>query len=441
MNYRYLFVLILFSFSSLTYGQEQLSMADCIRIALDANAQNQISRAQLEIAHLRNHGAWTGKYPQVGFNINSQGSIADQQNPASFLNGIIRSGNATFSLDANWTVYQGLRAKKLQEQAAKGEEQARERVQATSLEIARNVALAYLQAEWQDAQIELAREALSLSSDLYRYQQERQALGQSSRQLILQSRDAMLTDSSNLILAELNARMALVNLRLAMGQPDRTSFQLVNRLSEELPFNLTVNRNEILANHPSLREARLGQEVSRLQTRIQQSAYYPRINVLGGLVWSGNVTGLDGNNPFTGEAFGVRTGTNKNTYAGLQLALPLYDGSLRNRQVQEARVQEEVARWNETQISQQITAQLETLNASAQSQMVLLDLSREQHENARENLTISDERYKMGQLSIFDLRTIQLGYIQAGLRRITALYNLRVTEAEIGSLTGALTRQ
>jgi outer membrane protein len=68
----------------------------------------------------------------------------------------------------------------------------------------------------------------------------------------------------------------------------------------------------------------------------------------------------------------------------------------------------------------------------------LLSLSSAQEANARESLQIAEERYKLGQMSIFDLRAVQLGFAQAAQRRLSALYNLKVTEIELLALTGDL---
>lgn len=419
-------------------AQDVLSMEDCIRIALSEHPEVRMADQQLMAAGIRNHGSFAGRYPQVAFNMNTQGSIANQQNPASFLNGIIRSGNAAFSVDAAWTVFEGFRARIQQDQFGKQEGQARERLRESSLQTAREVALAYLLAEWQQEQMNLAGELLRLSNDLYSYQLDRRELGQSVRQTVLQSRDNVLTDSSGYLLARLNLRMALISLRLAMGQPDMPLFQVGGALEALPDLPEEGMRDRILANNPLLREIRLGREISRLQVRVSQAAWYPSVSLLAGAVWTGNVVGLDGNNPFTGEPFGTRTGTNRNVYGGVQLNLPLFDGGLRQRMVQEARVAELIADWSETNVRQQLIGRLQILRETLDTQWDIYNVSLEQEANAFENLEIAEDRYKMGQLSIFDLRTVQLTYMRAATARITARYNLRVTDIELQALSGDL---
>lgn len=434
-------LLMVSALSTRTWGQQGVTLEECVRIALSEDLGRQIADRQRAIAANNYHGSVAGRYPSLAFNMNSQGSLANQQNPASFLNGLIRSGNAAFSLDASWVAFEGFRARFSQQRLGKLEEQARARWMLASQETVRRVTLAYLFAEWQQAQAELAEEALRLSTEVLDYQEQRREFGQALRQHILQSRDAMLADSSNLLLARMNLRTALLQLRLAMGQPDREIASVGGALGVRPgEFRGDALTARVLAAHPTLLEARAAREANRLQTDIRRAAWYPRIALATGMVWSGNIVGLDGNNPFTGEPFGTRTGTNRNAYAGITLNLPLLDFGLRSRQVQEAQMLEQVAALNETAISYELKTRLQTLIVTAQAQQQLLDLSLEQEANARENLEISGERYRLGQMSLFDYRAVQLAFTQAAQRRLTALYNLKVTEVEVLTLTGELVR-
>jgi outer membrane protein len=440
LHWHLLFSVLFFTMAVLpsARAQEMLSMEDCIRIALSERPTMRMAEQEWMAAGIRNHGSLAGRYPQVAFNMNTQGSIANQQNPASFLNGIIRTGNAAFSVDAAWTVFEGFRARIQQDQLGKLEGQARERLQNTSLQTAREVALAYLEAEWQQDQVDLMAQLLQFSSELYAYEMDRQQLGQSVRLSVLQSRDNLLADSTAFVLARLNLRLALINLRLAMGQPEMGEFRVGQSL-QELPAALDGRlRDRMLANNPQLREMRLGREISRLQVRASQSAWYPSVSLIGGAVWTGNVVGLDGNNPFTGEPFGTRTGTNRNVYGGILLNLPIFDGGLRHRQVQEARVSELMADWAETNVRQQLVGRLQALRETLSTQWDIYAIALEQEANAREHLDLAEDRYKLGQLTIFDYRTVQLNYARAAAGLISARYNLRVTDIELQALSGDL---
>ena len=422
-------------------AQELLPLEECVRIALAEDLGRQIADRQLAIAANNNHGSLAGRFPQLALNANSQGSLANQDNPVSIFNGLIRSGNAVVSLDASWVIFEGFRARFAQDRLGRLEEQSRIRLRDAGLQSVRRVTLAYLLAEWQQAQVKLAEEILRLSSDLYAYQELRRDMGPGQRQLLLQTRDAVLADSASLTLARLNLRTALINLKLAMGQPSRESFGVGGALQENAEGpNGELLRQRMLENNPALLLARMERELSRLQTQLRQAARYPRVALTTGAVMSGNVTALDGNNPFTGEPFGTRQGSNRNAYAGISLSMPLVDFGLRRRNVQEARLQETVAALAESNLNNELGARMAALAETARTQTELYALSRAQEDNARENLALAKERYGFGQLSVFDLRTVQNGYALAAQRRLSALYNLKVTEVEMLALSGELFR-
>ena len=386
-----------------------------------------------------NHGSVAGAYPSVAFNINSQGSLTQQDNPASFLNGTIRSGNATGSLDATWVVFDGHRVRWNRERLGLIEAQARSGLRQATLNTVRNVSLAYLATTWQTAQAEVARQAIAVSQDVVNYQEARRELGSGRREDILQSRDALLVDSTVLLNADLGITMARQDLQLAMGEPGGAPFN-VEPTFPPAPANWdsTGLQQSLLQDNPQVAIARLDEQLADIQTRLNRADRNPRIALSTGAVWSGNLTALDGDNPFTGMPFGTQTGTNRNLYAGLTFSLPLYDGGLRRRQVQNARLQREATTLSRDLLVQQLQTRLNTLLSTYATQEQQLALSREQVVNAEENLNMARERYRLGQLSLIDLRTIQLGFVQAALQEITAQYNLQVTTVEILYLSGDL---
>ncbi|MBK7345338.1 MAG: TolC family protein [Saprospiraceae bacterium] len=434
------FFVLIFQPGQLT-SQTVLSMDECVRKALAQDLQRQIAGLQLSIAGTNNHGSVAGRYPTIRLNTAGQGNLNDQNNPASFLNGLIRSGNANLSLDATWLVFNGFRVRYNLKQLGTLEEQARVRLNLTGLQTVRRVMLAYLQEEWQEAQVGLAREVLGLSRDLLAYQELRREFGQSLTQQVLQSRDAVWSDSSLVVSANLNLAVARNALKLAMGDPTMSDFDVDGALN--LPVQVwdrDALQQLILTQNPQIQEAVLGEQVAAIQTRMTQSAFYPQFGINAGGVLSGTVTSLDGNNPFTGEPFGTQTGSNRNLYFGVTGSWPIYDAGVRRRQVTVNRLQEQIASVTRQALSDQLQSQLDDLLITYQTHLMNLSIQDEQVANARQNLDMAEEKFRLGQLSIFDLRTVQLNAAQAAQRRITTIYQLRVLEVEILSLTGQLVR-
>ncbi|MCF8238751.1 MAG: TolC family protein [Saprospiraceae bacterium] len=422
-------------------AQEVLTLDQCVRIALEKDLQRQIAGLQLEITDINNHGAVAGRYPNVSINTFSQGNLNDQDNPASFLNGLIRSGNTNISLDATWLVFDGFRVKYNLKRLGALEEQARARLDQAGIQTVRQTTLAYLQVEWLQEQVDLAREVLQLSEGLLEDQLLRREYGQALTQQVLQSKDAVLADSAGLGMAILNRFLAQHALNLAMGDPDRPEFIVTGALTMPTQvWEKAILRQTMLAQNPQIQEAVLGEQIASHQTRITRADFSPRFVVSTGAVLSGSITEVDGNNPFTGEPFGTQIGSNRNLYFGVSGSWPIFDAGIRRREVSVNRLQERIAHMNRQALTDQLLSQLDDLLVGYTALLQNLSIQEEQVENARQNLSMAEDKFRLGQLSIFDVRTVQLSYAQATLRRITTVYQLRVHEVEILSLTGLLSR-
>lgn len=118
------------------------------------------------------------------------------------------------------------------------------------------------------------------------------------------------------------------------------------------------------------------------------------------------------------------------------LSLPLFDGFSREQRIEEATVQRNNARSltraRELQLTQEVTAANLTLNASAQSVAV-----QEQNSlRAREELTLTEERYRVGAATFLDVTQARATYERAESDRINAVYDYHKAFAALEAAVG-----
>ena len=82
--------------------------------------------------------------------------------------------------------------------------------------------------------------------------------------------------------------------------------------------------------------------------------------------------------------------------------------------------------------------QLQNALANYNNQLRLVKLTENLIDNAQQNLTIGEERFKGGLITSFDYRNIQLSFVNASQARLNAIFNLKNTEVELMRLTGDL---
>ncbi len=439
---RVLLLLLGLAVSGLLIGQTSLSLSEAIALGLKNNYQIQISERNLEVAQNNNSWGAAGRYPTVDFNVNLQNSITDQNNPAAFINGAFFNGGATANLDVRWVLFDGYRVRINKERFEELERQNQGNIAIAVENSIRSIMLAYYQVLIQQEQLAVLGEVLDLSRDRVNYQEVRQEFGQAGSFELLQSQDALLNDSTSLLIQENSLDIALRNLNLAMGEDDlATRYTLsdpLNYPTENYQFEDLQQR--LFTNNKNLQNLFIARSISNIESKAANSARYPTVSVNTGASATGNFFKLWATNPSTGEPFEPATGSNLNYYLNFSATYNLYNGGATKRGIENAKVQELVAQLNIEDLKRNLSTQLANTLANYDNQKALIALTEELINNARQNLTISEERFRGGQINSFDYRAVQLAYINASQSRLNAIFNLKNTETELIQLIGGLVR-
>lgn len=426
-------------------GQNPLTLSEAIEIGLQNNLQLRIADQSIAIAKNNNHWGTAGRYPTVNFNLTSPNGFTDQNNPASpalpEFTSVSTGGVA--ELSANWVLFDGFRVQITKEQLEMLETQSEASAAITAETIIQNIILAYYQAQIQLAQLEVLDEVKNLSKDRVDYQEVRKEFGQSVTFDILQSKDAYLNDSTNYLNQLNNYQIAIRNLNLAMGQEELNQrYDLVDRLEFEAPdYDLLALQERMLANNKNLERLFVERELAEINTRLQESTKSPTIGLGAGTTYNLNVNKINAVNPFTGEEFGTAVGRTFNANLNLTISYSIYNGGQRKRSIENAKMNEIIALTQIDDQKRMLNAELENVLATYNNQREVFELTNELLQNAEQNLQIAEERFKGGLINSFDYRSIQLSYINASQSRLTALFNLRVTETDLIRLIGGLVRE
>ena len=423
-------------------AQGDLSLSQAIEIGLKNNYQIQISERQEEIAKNNNNFQAAGRYPSVNFIVSSNNSLTDQNNPASFLNGAFLNGGITGTVDLAWTLFDGFKVrinkKRLEELERQGQGNTRQVVENTIQQII----LAYHQVLIQEEQVSVLREVLDLSRDRVTYQEIRRDFGQAGTFDVLQTNDAFLNDSTNVLIQEQSLLTAIRNLNLAMGDEAlNKTYRFTDALSFETEvYDFDTLQTQLFSNNVNIQNLLFARNLATIDRELQESNRYPRITANTGANLAGSLFQLFGDNPQTMEPFDLALGNSKGLYLNLSASYPLYDAGARKRNLQNARIQESIAQLNIEEVKRNLSLQLRNTLETYRNQLQLINLAQALIDNASRNLEISEERFKAGQISSFDYRSIQLAYINASQARLNAIFNLKNTETELVRLNGGLLR-
>ena len=432
--------LFIFFIGKNTNAQTPLSLAEAIEIGLKNNFQIQISEQQIDIAKRNNTWQNTGRYPTVNLQGSLNNGFNGQNNPTGFLQKFNSlSTGLSGGIDVGWTLFDGYKVNINKKRLEQLEQQSQVSAKATVETAIQQIILAYYNALIQREQLTVLREVLTLSYDRIEYQEVRKEFGQAGTFDILQTNDAYLNDSTNLVIQQNTYEVALNNLKLTMGEEFSKNYEPSDALQYVAQmYNLEDLQTKMFSNNRNLQSLFVNRELAKIETDFQKSNKYPKIGVNGGANLGATPSYLNVKEAQFPIDEGWNTTTNYGLYLNFSASYNLYDAGAKKRNIDNAKVQEMITQLSIEDLKRNLTGQLQNTLTNYNNQVQLLQLTDALIENAKQNLAIGEQKFKAGQISSFDYRSIQLAYINASQSRLRAIFNLKNTETELVRLIGGL---
>lgn len=433
-------ILFLGSYSIAMIGQDDLSLADAIKLGLSNNYQIQIAQKRVDIARTNNTRAAAGAYPRVTGGFNSNNSFLAINNPTSFLNGKTLAGlGITPTIDVSWVLFDNYKVSINEERLRQLEDQSIGNSDLVVENTINAIILSYYRAVIEQSKIDIFRQVLQLSKDRYDFELAKQELGTGGVFQVVQVKDAYWSDSTNLLRQENLYKKAIRDLNLAVGEDSTTkNYNLTEALNlDAQSYNLATLKQKMMGSSRTLRNQMLNQQLLKTNRKLQESNqwFMPKVTMSTGLN-----EGLSQNflwDPAFPDV--VSAGGSQFTfYLNFSVSFNLYDGGASKRAIQNAIIEEKIGEINMLDQTRTLTNQLSNQLEMYQDQLKIIALNEELISNAQQNLSISEERYKRSLVNSFDYRAIQLAYLRSALTKLESVYSLKVIETELTRLTGGL---
>ena len=227
-----------------------------------------------------------------------------------------------------------------------------------------------------------------------------------------------------LVTARNNYAVSEAQLAQAMGTPVGSSYSLSDAelpavAGEDGPAATLVDH--ALHARPELAnlvDQRVAQE---LTVRALKGAYGPAVSAVGGFSDLG--ISIDGLVP--------------NWYVGLALTWNLYQGGLTNGQVREARGTLENLVGQEDALKLQVQVDVEQGRLGVQAAKATIGAAEEAVVNARQQLTLAEQRYAHGLGNAVELSDAQVASTSAQAQLVQAKFNLASARAQLLAALGA----
>ncbi len=409
-----------------------LSPEEAVRLALENNYDIRLSRADADIARLNNIKANAGMLPVVNLVANENFTLSSFQqklaNGTEFKDFGAPFNTANAGVQLSWTLFDGRRMfiakKRLEEVESLGNLNLQNAVQNTTA----TVLGAYYEIVRSRLQERAIAEVITLNEERLRIAEARLAAGFAAQTDALQARIDLNQRRADLLNQQTTTDAAKRTLNRLIVRPPETLFDVDENIVNVYAPDRNTLLEKILTQNPAIVSLQKSADVAALVVDENRTLNKPRITGIG------QFNALRSDN---GSGFQL-----SNTQAGLTvgagLVIPLYTGGNLRRQVEVAQVQ---ARQADLRVdAQRIAVQAEVDNQLSfyKTQQQVLGLEEENVKNARENLNVSTERFRLGQTNALEVQTAQNSLEQALTRRNLVQYNLKSAEIQLRLLAGEL---
>lgn len=429
-------VLMLLLASNIVVGQHSLSAKEAVFMALENNYQMNIAQKQLEISEKNNKWSEAGLFPTVTLNVAQNNGIQDNtDNPFTFTPGIILNQTIAPSLNLNWNLFAGFAVKISKTRLEQLEEQSGNNVIAVMESTIQDVLKAYYTAQLQSERKNLFQSVLDASRKKHAYYELKEKYSSSTSLELLQFKNQLLTDSSNLLMQSISYDNSMRNLAIVMNDTVhvKEGYDLTDKIEEvivEVDFE-TAN-TEMMSNNQNLKNQYLNLELQKSNTSLRRSFLYPVLSFRAGATPSWSEIREIKDNVFEAET------KNLSYYGNLNLQYNLFNNWKNKRAVEVSKIQEEIAELNIESMTQTLSSTLENLIELYKLRQQLVNLSQENLIYAAKAYELADKRFNIGAINSIDLVSFKNNYQDIMIQHYENQFNKMDTYLEIYKMTGKI---
>ena len=427
--------IILILFPNLLFAQTELSLMDAIKIGMQENYDIQLSSKNKRISEINNNWANAGALPTINLSAKKEEGLSDQtNNPTSFMPYKLRSTAINGNANVSWTLFNGFAIRANKAKLRNLEEISSNNATLTIENTIQGIILQYYNCVLQKERLELLQKVVRLANNRLEYQQTKYDIGVSSKIDLLQIENAMLTDSSNLIMQELNYNNAIKNLNLTLGKEIETTWNFTDEIDTEIQlFSYENLKASTLADNTNIKNQYYNIQLAKQDIRLSKAVFYPMISVNSGAAYNESTYDI-------GELSNSmdNTGESLNYFANFSVNFRLFDGGKLYSTLRKVKVQKEINDLQYEKVKREVLHQLSLINNKYNSRISAFSLNQKAFKIAETNYALATDKQNRGVINSFMLRDIEIAFITSGINAQQAAYNLMESKIALLKITGGI---
>lgn len=425
MKIKFLTIILLFSVSG--FSQTKLTLLDAIQKALEKNYDIRIQKMDESVAELNNSWGTAGRFPTISLSGSSNNKAdfnkSDNYRQYQFVGGVA----------LNWILFDGFRVNITKQRLNELENLTKGHTAVLVEGTIQSVISTFYDVLLQQEILKVYKENEKRSKDWIDYQQVKKDLGSLASYEVLQAKNAYLDDKASVLLQEATVKSAMRELVYLMGG-ESGDYQLEGDLQANLEdYELNNLTKAMLENNSNLKNQYINQTLAEKATALARANFYPKLSLAAG------AQAVDFSQNYTGGT--TVNSPSSNVYGNLSLSYNLFNGGVRKRAVQIAKIEEDMSSIDTDAMKVSLTNQMDNLYDFYLARKGVYELAGERLKVAQINLEISNEKYKAGTINSFNFRDVQLSYQRAAINRLNAIYNLIDVNTSLLRLTGGIVEE
>jgi len=411
-------------------AQSVLSHEEAIKISLENTYSIKIAKSNQKIAENNNTAGNAGMLPIVTGNINKNYSVNgltlqpfDPTFPTIERSNVLNN-NGGAGVNAVWTLYDGLGMFIARDRLRELQKTTVTQLESTIENSIAQVSTAYYDIIRQSRRAKNLKQGLDISNDRLKLSRDRYEVGQGSKVDFLSAQVDYNEDRAALIAQEQALESSKINLNALLIRNLQTEFNTLDTIVFDKNLSLEMLREATLKQNPSLVLAEQNKRLAEFELKLQKAAQYPQIDLLTGYNYNSTNNGA-------GQPQATKALQSFALNYGLRASINIFDGYNQKRRIQNAKISQEIANYQEGDLRNQLNVALERTFLTYKNALALIQLETENYKIASQNIDIAFERYKVGNSTAYELREVQRNAVAAETRLIESEFNAKVTEIEL----------
>lgn len=426
-------IFLLFCFCTLAKGQvASMNLEEAIAIGLKNNFSIQIANNDSKIAENNNTLGNAGFLPNVNLNSglreNISSGIIKDKNGVSTQSDNQHTGTTSMGVTLDWTLFNGFGMFIKKEKLGLLQTLQAISMRATIENTISEIIISYFAVVQLKNSIQVLQNAINFSNSRYDLTRKKLQIGTTSELAFLKSSTDLNADSA----AFLRQKVALDNAKSKLNALLVLGVDNVFDVSTSIQFDKILEYSTLKQILPEVNSqvniAKQGVDISLLDYRLTHAPKYPQLGFFTDYNWSRS-------NYNWGSSSSAQ---NNGPVIGLNLSIPVFDGFNKKRLSGNALIEAESSKLEYEQVLRNTEAMLWQVNNEYKNNLKLVILETANLEVAKHTAKISFERFRVGEMSDYELRQIQLSELEAENSLIVAQFQAKKSETELLRLSGKL---